>query len=60
MPGGVTATSVVLFSTANAAVAPSKVTAVVDARSVPLTVTEVPPDVEPEAGVSETSVGAST
>ena len=60
MPDGVRATSVVLFSTAKEAVVPPKVTAVVDARLVPLTVTEVPPAAEPEVGVSETSVGAST
>lgn len=52
LPGGVTADTVVLLITPNGAVTPSKVTDSVVDRSVPVIVTAVPPEVEPDVGAS--------
>lgn len=59
VPGGVTADSVVEFTTENGATTPSKVTESVVSRRVPVIVTAVPPDVGPEDGTTVATVGTS-
>jgi hypothetical protein len=55
--GDVTVIDVALLITRFVAVVAPKLTAVAAVRFVPVTVTEVPPAVEPEDGLTEVTVG---